>query len=261
MDKETARRSADETFGVLVEQYLAARQSKWRPNTEREVRRHLTKYAKSLHRIPIAAVSQKNISDLLDSLNGDATRNRVRANLSTFFSWAIKKGIDLPRGNVASYTEKHKENSRTRVLSDGELRAIWGACRDYAFGAIVKLLLLTGQRKSEIGFLRWDEVHDEQIALPAARTKNKRDHVVPLSDDAKAILDKFRVDGRTHVFGRYDTGFGSWNTAKLELDARIAKTGKPLEHWTLHDLRRTAATRMADIGVQPHIIEAVLIGT
>ena len=197
MDKETARRSADETFGVLVEQYLAARQSKWRPNTEREVRRHLTKYAKSLHRFPIAAVSQKNISDLLDNLNGDATRNRVRANLSTFFSWTIKKGIDLPRGNVASYTEKQKENSRTRVLSDNELRTIWRACRDDAFGAIVKLLLLTGQRKSEIGFLRWDEVHDEQIALPAARTKNKRDHVVPLSDDAKAILDKFRVDGRT----------------------------------------------------------------
>jgi integrase len=261
MDKETARRSADETFGVLVDQYLAARQSKWRPNTEREVRRHLTKYAKSLHRFPISAVSQLNISNLLDSLaeeSGDATSNRVRANLSTFFSWAIKKGIDLPKGNVASYTEKHKENSRTRVLSNAELRAIWNACRDDAFGAIVKLLLLTGQRKSEIGLLRWDEVRDEQIALPGERTKNKRDHAVPLSDAAKTILDKFCVDGRAHVFGRYDTGFGGWNTAKLELDARIAKTGKALPHWTLHDLRRTAATGMAELGVQPHIIEAVL---
>jgi integrase len=261
MDKETARLSADETFGVLVDQYLAARQSRWRPNTEREVRRHLTKYAKSLHRFPIAAVSQLNVSNLLDDLakeSGDATSNRVRANLSTFFSWAIKKGIDLPKGNIASHTEKQKENSRTRVLSDGELRAIWCACQDNAFGAIVKLLLLTGQRKSEIGFLRWDEVRDEQILLPGARTKNKHDHVVPLSDTAKTILDEFRIDGRTHVFGRYDTGFGGWNTAKLELDARIAKTGKPLEHWTLHDLRRTAATRMADLGVQPHIVEAVL---
>jgi integrase len=212
MDKETARRSADETVGVLVDQYLAARQSKWRPNTEREVRRHLTKYAKSLHRFPISAVSQLNISNLLDGLakeSGDATSNRVRANLSTFFSWAIKKGIDLPKGNVASYTEKQKENSRTRVLSDGELRAIWNACRDDAFGAIVKLLLLTGQRKSEIGFLRWDEVRDGQIVLPAARTKNKRDHVAPLSDDAKAIVDRFRVDGRRYVFGRYDTGLGA----------------------------------------------------
>jgi integrase len=261
MDKETARRSADETFGILVDQYLAARESKWRPNTEREVRRHLTKYAKSLHRFPIAAVSQLNISNLLDSLakeSGDATSNRVRANLSTFFSWVIKKGIDLPKGNIASYTEKQKENSRTRVLSDGELKTIWGACRDDAFGAILKLLLLTGQRKSEIGFLRWDEIRDEHILLLGARTKNKRDHVVPLSDAAKTILEKFRVDSRTHVFGRYDTGFGGWNAGKLELDASIAKGRKALEHWTLHDLRRTAATRMAELGVQPHIVEAVL---
>src|SRR5215469_3628712 len=223
MDKDTARRSADETFGVLVDQYLTARQSKWRPNTEREVRRHLTKYAKSLHRFPIAAVSQLNISNLLDDLakeSGDATSNRVRANLSTFFSWAIKKGIDLPKGNVASYTEKQKENSRTRVLSDNELRIIWNACDDDAFGAIVKLLLLTGQRKSEIGFLRWDEVRDEQILLPGERTKNKHSHLVPLSDAAKTILDKFRGDGRTHVFGRSDTGFGGWTAGKLELDVR-----------------------------------------
>jgi hypothetical protein len=101
MDKETARRRADETFGILVDQYLAARQSKWRANTEREVRRHLTKYAKSLHRFPIAAVSQLNISNLLDNLakeSGDATSNRVRANLSTFFSWAIKKASISRRG-------------------------------------------------------------------------------------------------------------------------------------------------------------------
>jgi hypothetical protein len=194
MDKETARRSADETFGVLVDQYLAARQSKWRPATEREVRRHLTKYAKSLHRFPIAAVSQLNISNLLDSLakeSGDATSNRVRANLSTFLSWVIKRGIDLPKGNIASYTEKQKENSRTRVLSDGELKTIWSACSDDAFGAILKLLLLTGQRKSEIGLLRWDEVRDEHILLPGARTKNKRDHVVPLSERLKQYSKSF----------------------------------------------------------------------
>jgi integrase len=94
--------------------------------------------------------------------------------------------------------------------------------------------------------------------LPGARTKNKRDHVVPLSDAVKTILENFRVGGRTHVFGRYDTGFGGWNAGKLELDARIANGRKALEHWTLHDLRRTAATRMAELGVQPHIVEAVL---
>jgi integrase len=71
-------------------------------------------------------------------------------------------------------------------------------------------------------------------------------------------LNHYRADSRTHVFGRYDTGFQGWNTAKDELDARIAEHGKPLAHWTVHDLRRTVATRMAELGIQPHIIEAVL---
>ena len=216
---------------------------------------------KPLHRLPIAAVSQLNIPNLLDNIakeSGEIASNRLRANLSAFFSWAIKRGIDLPKGNVVSHTEKRKENSRTRVLSDSELKAVWNACPDNGFGAAVKLLLLTGQRRTEIAALRWDEVHDEKILLPGERTKNARDHTVPLSDAAKAILDKFRGGDRTCVFGRYDTGFKSCAIAKRELDSRIAKAGKPLDHWTLHDLRRTVATRIADLGVQPHIIEAVL---
>lgn len=165
----------------------------------------------------------------------------------------------MPEGNVASYTNKHQEQSRGRVLTDAELKTIWKGCPDSDFGAIIKLLILTGQRANEIGGLRWDEVHDEQIVLPSQRTKNKRAHIVPLGDPAKAILSQFHADGRTHVFGRVDSaGFDGWGFAKRTLDARIAKSVKPLAHWTVHDLRRTVATRMAELGVQPHIIEAVL---
>ena len=158
----------------------------------------------------------------------------------------------LPEGNVVAYTNKHKEKSRDRVLTDAELKTIWKACPDSDFGAIIKLLILTGQRANEIGGLRWDELHDEQIVLPSVRTKNKRAHIVPLSDPARAILGQFRADGRTHVFGRVDSaGFDGWGYAKRIFDARIAEKGKPLAHWTVHDLRRTVATRMAELGVQP----------
>jgi integrase len=261
LDRQNARLEADNTFGVLANQYLEARKSKWRPKTYYEYKRQLLGYAKPLHRLPITAVSQRNVANLLNGIAkdaGDVTANRVRASLSGLFGWVIKEGIRLPEGNVASYTNKRDEKSRDRVLSDAELKAIWRACGDNGFAAIVKLLILTGQRKSEIGSLRWDELHDEQIILPAQRTKNRRVHVVPLSDAAKAILNAFRADGRTHAFGRYDTGFQGWNIAKQELDARIAGRGKPLAHWTVHDLRRTVATRMAELGVQPHIVEAVL---
>ena len=93
-----------------------------------------------------------------------------------------------------------------------------------------------------------DEVHDDQIILPAERTKNHRTHVVPLSDAAKAILGTVNGRGRVHVFGRDDTGFKGWDAAKEALDARIA-ADRPLPHWTTHDIRRTVATGMAELGI------------
>lgn len=118
--------------------------------------------------------------------------------------------------------------------------------------------MLTGQRASEIAELRWDEVGDEQITLPGERTKNARSHIIPLSEAAKGILPWSRKGNRKFVFGRDDTGFNGWGKAKEKLDARIAEGKKKLEHWTPHDLRRSVATRMAELGVQPHIVEAVL---
>jgi integrase len=261
LDRQNARLEADNTFGVLAAQYLEARKSKLRPSSYKDVERHLTKYAKPLHRAPMTAVSQRNVANLLNGIakdSGDVTANRLRASLSALFGWVIKEGIRLPEGNVASYTNKREEKSRERVLSYAELKAIWNACPDNFYGAAIRLLILTGQRKSEIGLLQRNEVHDEQIVLPANRTKNGRTHIVPLSDPARAILDRFRDDGRKYVLGRDDTGFWGWNPGKQALDARIANAGKLLEHWTVHDIRRTVATRMAELGVHPHIIEAVL---
>jgi integrase len=253
--KEASKLEADNTFGVLANQYLEVRKSSWRPKSLDQFTRHLLTYAKPLHPLPITAVAQRNIANLLANItknSGEATSNRVRSTLCALFSWVLGEGIRLPEGNVAAYTNKHEEKSRDRVLANAELKAIWDACRDNDFGAIVKLLLLTGQRKTEIGSLRWSEVSDEQIVLPAERTKNKREHTVPLSDAAKTILNQFRGDRRC-VFGRADSGFGGWNWSKQELDALIA-----IAPWTLHDLRRTVATRMAELGVQPHIVEAIL---
>jgi integrase len=261
MDKETARRDADNTVGALVDQYLEARKSEWRRRSAAEVTRHLTKHAKPLHRFPITAVTQRNVATLLGDVaaeSGNVTSNRVRASLYAFFGWVIREGIRLPEGNVIAYTNTREEKSRDRVLNDAELKAIWNACLDDHFGAIIKLLMLTGLRANEIQGLRWDELHDDQIVLPSERTKNKRAHIVPLSDPAKAVLDTIERRDRKHIFGRDDTGFQGSSKAKPKLDARIAQDGKPLSQWTPHDLRRTVATRMAELGVQPHVIEAVL---
>jgi integrase len=156
-----------------------------------------------------------------------------------------------------SLTNKKDEGgSRERILSDAELAAIWKAAPNNDYGRIVKLLMLTAQRREEIGSLAWPEVDKagKLITLTGTRTKNHRPHDVPLSDAAMTILEQapMRV-GRALVFGNGKNGYSGWSRSKEALDgsAKVAP-------WTLHDLRRSAATRMADLGVAPHLIEAVL---
>jgi integrase len=114
----------------------------------------------------------------------------------------------------------------------------------------VRLLILTGQRREEIGRLRWSEITEATIRLPPERTKNKRQHEIPLAPQAQAIIKRQSRQGE-FVFGK--AGFTQWTDAKAALDRRVA-----LEPWRLHDLRRTCATGMAELGVLPHLIEAVL---
>jgi integrase len=169
------------------------------------------------------------------------------------FAWAIGEG--LCEVNPVIGTNTLDEKPRERVLSDMELAAIWKACPDADYGRIVKLLMLTGQRREEIGALRWAEIdlNERQITLAGERTKNGVEHRIPLSDDAMKVLQGV-IAHRDLVFGaRGNNGFANWHEGKTALDNACG-----VKNWTLHDLRRTAATRMADIGVQPHIIEAVL---
>jgi integrase len=259
LDKQVSRLAVDSLTETLIDQYLDAHLAEWRPSSLRHVRRYLLDYAKPLHKLPITSIAQHNVKKLLGDIakaSGDVTRNRLRASLAAFFRWVIEEGIKLPDGNVASYIRPLKEQSRERVLSKVELRAIWHALRDDDYGAILKLLLLTGQRAAEIGSLRWDEITDGEISLPGTRTKNKRPHVIPLSAPAKAILDQHRILGRVFVFGRNDSaGFGGWGVCKQRLDVRLAKINEP---WVVHDLRRTAVTGMCELGILPHIVEAVV---
>ena len=111
--------------------------------------------------------------------SGLVTANRVRTSLMSFFGWALEQGsVDT---NPVIGTGRNKEQSRDRVLTPAELRSIWKGLDEDHFGAIIRLLALTGQRADEVAALRWSEIHDGMIVLPGERTKNKRAHVVPLS--------------------------------------------------------------------------------
>jgi integrase len=262
-DKAEAQREASETFGPLAEQLLETLQARYRPGSFREIKRHLTKYAKPLHHLQVAKIGLRDVAGLLDSItkkSGTIAANRCRTSLSVFFSWAIQSGrIET---NPVINTQKNDEQSRDRVLLPAELRLIWNALEDDHYGAIVKLLALTGQRAGEIAGLRWSEIHDGQIVFPAERVKNRRVHVLPLSDAAATIIAQQRIrDGRDLLFGRNSQhGFYGWSYFKELLDQRItaANGGKALPGWRLHDLRRTCATKMVELGIRPDVVEAVL---
>jgi integrase len=242
-----------ETFGELVPRFLDRKRAELRPRSYVELARHLTVHAAPLSGLRLAEIDKRAIAQRLDQIeeaSGGVTRNRVRVSLSAFWNWAGRQA--LAEGNPVRGTDSAKERRRDRVLSDAELAALWRALPSGAFGDMVRLLLLTGQRRSEIVGLRWGEVDFAQgvIRLPAERTKNKHPHEVPLAPLAKGILE---VRSRTAPEGLVFGHFPSWSKAKAALDLRCG-----LAPWTIHDLRRTCATGLGNLRVPPHVIEQIL---
>jgi integrase len=268
-EKAALMAAAADTFGDEVERYLARKRPAMKPLSYWQIDLHLRTHAKPLHRLPLTEIDRRTVALRLAEIetgSGPVSRNRVRSSLSAFFTHCVREGL-LDLNPVTGTAKADEGRSRERVLTDAELSAILAALGADHFSDIVRLLALTGQRREEIGGLRWSEVDlgRSLIVLPPERTKNRREHAVPLSPAARAILDRQparsksvpgreTVPGREFVFGHGAGGFSGWSRCKARLDQRVK-----LPEWRLHDLRRTAATVMADrLNVLPHIVEAVL---
>ncbi|WP_166145422.1 site-specific integrase [Methylosinus sp. RM1] len=247
---------------TVIDTYLDVAKERQRPRSYLETERHLRVAWKPLHDMPIADIARRNVASRLAELSG-VTVIRARAALSACFVWAIREG--LAEANPVTGTNRPPEpTSRSRVLSDVELAVIWRACGDDDYGRIVRLLMLTGQRRDEVGAMTWGEIAGDVWTIPGSRTKNHREHTLSLTAQALALLPEQR-EGRELVFGAGAGPFSGWSQCKARLDARALKMLRKedpeaeLAGWRLHDLRRTAATVMADrLGVLPHIVEAVL---
>jgi len=258
-EKREARLRAVETFGALLPRYLAYQRARRRPRSYTQLERHLVKYARELHPRPLAAIDRRTIAKLISELtegSGAATAKVTRDSLSQYFTWLQREGV--LEANPVTFTNVPTMNgARARLLSDEELRKIWSALGDGDYSDVVKLLVLTGARRLEIGDLSWHEVDLEaaEIRLPAERCKNKRPHTILLSEPALAILAKRLRNERGYVFGRGAFGFQGWSHCKEMLNARVPN----VKDWVLHDLRRLISTAMHDrLGVPPHVVEAVL---
>jgi integrase len=243
----------------LIDEYLAAKERRVRPRTMRELRRYLTgPYFRPLHGMPVDTVGRRDIASRLVAIvreHGSIPAARARTALSSFFVWGMQMGL-AESNPVIGTIQPEDAKARDRVLSDDELAAVWCACGDDTYSRCIRLLLLTGCRRQEVGGMCWSELDLEHgtWTIPAARSKNGRAHTLPLMPAMCAIIDRVpRMVGRDPLFCARGKGFGGWAAGKPGLDRRSGVTG-----WTHHDLRRTVATRMADIGVAPHIVEQIL---
>jgi integrase len=251
-----AQSISGEGFAAAVDRYLDRKRASLRPGSFQEAERYLRQHSSALHGFRLAQINRMKIAALLgdvEASSGPSARNRMRSSLSAFFAWAIAEGL-VELNPVTGTLKADEGGSRERVLSSDELVALWRGLGDDPFSEVVRLLFLTGQRRDEIGMLQWSEVDlgRRTIVLPASRTKNGREHSLPLPTQALAIIDRQpRRNSSAFVFG--GKGFQAWSRDKAALDRRLG-----LAPWRVHDLRRSCATGMAELGVLPHIVEACL---
>jgi integrase len=244
------------TLAEVARRYLDAKRDELRHNTYRAARLHLTEHWKPLAGRPIGSIGRADVAAQLQTLvkeRGRIAAARSRANLSALFSWAMREGLVDGNPTIGTNQPDRGVASRERVLGGVELAALWKAAPDDDRGRIVKLLVLLGCRRQEIGGLLWSEVDLDRgsLLVSGARTKNRRTLVLTLPAAALEILHSTPRRG-DFVFGG-GHAFNSWSALKAQIDANSG-----VADWTLHDIRRSVATHMADLGVQPHVIEQIL---
>jgi integrase len=205
-------------------------------------------------------IKRRDIIDLLERVAEDRPimANRVLAALSKFFNWLCERDV-IVASPCAGVARPSDERARDRILSDDEIRKLWLACDAIGgrVGPCVKLLLLTGQRRSEVAGMRRSEINGDVWSLAPERTKNKRRHDVPLSAQALAIIEAIpEITGKEDfIFTSSGTRrMGDFARAKAAIDAHMM----PETPWVFHDLRRTAASGMAKLGIRLPVIEKCL---
>ncbi|MDA1023663.1 MAG: integrase arm-type DNA-binding domain-containing protein [Proteobacteria bacterium] len=268
-------KSVSEAAEAFIEKYAKQKRS-WR-----EVKRVFDVYVvPKLGNRPLPSINAGDIHGLLDTLmeaGHPYMANRLLAHTRKFFNWCAERGwiSETPTKNIKRPAE---EESRDRVLDENEIKSVWLACDalGWPFGPCFKLLLVTGQRRNEVGRMKWEHLDlKKQIwKLPKQETKSKRQHEVPLSPMAVEILESVPRNGPYVLSTTGKAPISGFSRAKERCDKAIATqllkskgkkkwtekelTRNQIASWRLHDLRRTVASGMAEIKVAPHVIEKVL---
>lgn len=252
------RRIASEQVEDLAAEFLArhAAQNRTAGETARIFRREVLPFWGSRM---LKEIGKRDVVALLDRVRGRGApvmANRVLAAIRKFFNWCISRGV-LEVSPCAGVGTPTREKARHRTLSDDELKAVLTAAREigHPFGSIVQMLALTAQRRDEVGRLTWDQLDLEQAiwVMPPEHAKNGKPHLVHLSEPVLDLIQCTPRLGELVFSGDGTTLFQGFSKSKARLDCLSGVTD-----WTLHDLRRTAVSGMARLGIAPHAADKIL---
>ena len=259
--KAAAKRERADTFAEIAEEFIeryAKRKTRSWKATESILKRNVIP-AWGVR--PIGEITRRDVIEALDKVmdrDEPYAANRLLAAVRKLFNWALERGV-AETSPVANIKAPGKEVQRERVLSDGEIRTLWEACEeaDYPFGPLVKMLLLTAQRRDEVATMRWPDIEPESKlwTIPREQTKADRAHEVPLSPLALEILEALPRFAGPYIF---TTTGGERPVSGFSKGKKSLEKLSGMEDWRLHDLRRTAATNMARLGVPVDTIGRVL---
>ena len=257
---KSGKRSKSQTFHDVAGLFLSNVEVRNKPRTFRDYKRLLNRhFLPVLGKRQIGDIEAHEIAKIIDGiLRTPSECAHAFAVIKIFFRWAIRRRI-TKNNPTDGLQGPPKARARERVLTESELRTVLLQARQsgYPFGIVLELLALTGQRRSEIGALKWQwiDTTNQTITLPSSVTKNKREHKLPYD---QAVADLLAIIPRTGSFlfpGDRDTElpFSGWSNFKAAFDKRCK-----IAPWTLHDLRRTFATNLAALGVRLEVTEKLL---
>lgn len=267
VEKQRRREAVDLAFSNYAERFERSCVGRgWKVLVARSFRIHVKPVLGSK---PLPKITRSDVVAVFDRMPDCQVANRrnVFAVLRRMFRWAVSRG-DIDRSPMEGMETPPAVKARDRWLSDQELARIWEHApkTHHCFGPIVRLLIVTGQRREEVSSLSWEELeqHERMWTLPGDRAKNGEHNRVPLNELAVAVLDavagKSTWPRRGKVFSTSTGGgFTGYHKGKEKLDRMVAEDGgDPIAPWRLHDLRRTLATGFQRLGVRFEVTEAVL---
>ena len=274
VDIVQARKDAREkltglTFNDAAERYLTLHAKETRYWKEKRARL-ASDDVKPLANVPMTTIERSRIAKAITDVQkrSSAAARLLFADIRPIFSWALDQGI-IEANPMQGMRGPAVSEARDRVLTDEELKAFWQAAgaQGWPFENVFKLLLLTGQRREEVAGMLWREVDLDAAAWTIAkeRAKNGKAHTVDLCTESLRLLQRPEGDDsaqRADALLFSTTGYSApsgFSRAKARVDGRMKEIlGDKFQPWRTHDLRRTAASGMAALGFQPHIIERVL---